>query len=93
MAIFKTTFQSATGRERTGLLTTAHGTVKTPVFMPVGTQATVKGMTPSRLPTSDSRSFSQTPITFISSRATRSFGTPGGFILARVVFLQPGVAV
>lgn len=31
---------------RLGLLTTAHGTVETPVFMPVGTQATVKTMTP-----------------------------------------------
>ena len=49
MAAFKTTFQSATGRERTGLLTTAHGTVKTPVFMPVGTQATVKGLTPEQV--------------------------------------------
>jgi queuine tRNA-ribosyltransferase len=27
----------------------AHGTVETPVFMPVGTQATVKGMTPEQL--------------------------------------------
>jgi queuine tRNA-ribosyltransferase len=31
---------------RLGLLHTAHGTVETPVFMPVGTQATVKTMTP-----------------------------------------------
>jgi len=30
---------------RRGMLTTAHGTVDTPVFMPVGTQATVKTMT------------------------------------------------
>jgi queuine tRNA-ribosyltransferase len=30
---------------RAGLLHTAHGTVETPVFMPVGTQATVKGLT------------------------------------------------
>jgi queuine tRNA-ribosyltransferase len=30
---------------RAGLLHTAHGTVETPVFMPVGTQATVKGIT------------------------------------------------
>ena len=32
-------------RARTGLLHTAHGTIETPVFMPVGTQATVKGLT------------------------------------------------
>jgi len=31
---------------RAGLLHTPHGTVETPVFMPVGTQATVKGLTP-----------------------------------------------
>lgn len=32
-------------KARTGLLTTPHGGIKTPVFMPVGTQATVKAMT------------------------------------------------
>src|SRR6185295_7731493 len=31
---------------RAGLLHTNHGTVETPVFMPVGTQATVKGVMP-----------------------------------------------
>ncbi|MBX5495579.1 MAG: tRNA guanosine(34) transglycosylase Tgt [Bryobacteraceae bacterium] len=30
---------------RAGLLHTSHGTIETPVFMPVGTQATVKGLT------------------------------------------------
>lgn len=30
---------------RAGLLHTAHGVIETPVFMPVGTQATVKGLT------------------------------------------------
>lgn len=49
MPIFETICQSATGRERTGLLRTAHGTVQTPVFMPVGTQATVKGLTPEQV--------------------------------------------
>src|SRR5947207_631559 len=34
---------------RLGRLTTWHGTVDTPVFMPVGTQATVKGMLPEQL--------------------------------------------
>jgi queuine tRNA-ribosyltransferase len=33
------------GAARRGVLTTAHGTVETPVFMPVGTQGAVKGMT------------------------------------------------
>lgn len=34
---------------RAGRLHTAHGLVETPVFMPVGTQATVKAMTPHEL--------------------------------------------
>ncbi len=34
------------GAARRGRLSTAHGTVETPVFMPVGTAATVKAMTP-----------------------------------------------
>ncbi|MBN2405503.1 MAG: tRNA guanosine(34) transglycosylase Tgt [Coriobacteriia bacterium] len=33
-------------RARCGLLRTAHGEVSTPAFMPVGTQATVKALTP-----------------------------------------------
>jgi queuine tRNA-ribosyltransferase len=32
------------GRARAGILRTAHGEVETPVFMPVGTQATVKSL-------------------------------------------------
>ena len=32
-------------RARAGLVHTAHGTIETPAFMPVGTQATVKGLT------------------------------------------------
>src|SRR5262245_48545474 len=37
------------GAARLGRLTTPHGTVETPQFMPVGTQATVKGLTPPQL--------------------------------------------
>jgi queuine tRNA-ribosyltransferase len=33
------------GRARTGVLSTAHGDVETPAFMPVGTQGAVKGVT------------------------------------------------
>ena len=36
-------------RARLGKITTRHGQVSTPVFMPVGTQATVKAMTPEEL--------------------------------------------
>lgn len=34
------------GKVRAGVIETPHGTIETPVFMPVGTQATVKTMTP-----------------------------------------------
>ncbi|MDA1100653.1 MAG: tRNA guanosine(34) transglycosylase Tgt [Proteobacteria bacterium] len=34
------------GAARTGAVATAHGTIATPAFMPVGTAATVKAMTP-----------------------------------------------
>lgn len=37
------------GNARTGVLTTAHGEIETPIFMPVGTKATVKGMLPHEL--------------------------------------------
>lgn len=37
------------GNARRGSFRTAHGTVDTPVFMPVGTQATVKAMSPEAL--------------------------------------------
>src|SRR3989440_2172216 len=40
---------STDGRARRGRLTTPHGPIDTPQFMPVGTQATVKGVTPDHL--------------------------------------------
>jgi len=44
---FQITAQSE--RARTALFTTPHGTVQTPMFMPVGTQGTVKGISPQEL--------------------------------------------
>jgi queuine tRNA-ribosyltransferase len=46
---FSTTSQSTQTRARTGIFRTPHGDIQTPVFMPVGTQATVKGMTPEQV--------------------------------------------
>ena len=37
------------GSARAGVLTTAHGEIETPVFMPVGTKATVKSQSPQEL--------------------------------------------
>ena len=42
---FKITHRDFETKARTGVLRTAHGTVETPVFMPVGTLGTVKGLT------------------------------------------------
>lgn len=49
MAPFTITARDPESRARAGLLQTAHGTVATPVFMPVGTRATVKSLTPHEL--------------------------------------------
>ncbi len=46
---FKLLKQSSESKARNGQVTTLHGTFKTPVFMPVGTQATVKAVTPENL--------------------------------------------
>jgi queuine tRNA-ribosyltransferase len=40
---------ATSGRARCGRLTTPHGTVETPAFMPVGTLGAVKGVTPQEL--------------------------------------------
>jgi len=40
---------SSDGAARLGRVTTAHGTIRTPAFMPVGTQATVKTMYPGQV--------------------------------------------
>lgn len=37
------------GRARHGTLHLGHGTVETPVFMPVGTQGTMKGLLPEQM--------------------------------------------
>ncbi len=43
------TVTATDGAARAGVLRTAHGDVATPVFMPVGTKATVKGIDPAAL--------------------------------------------
>ena len=44
LKIFDIKHKSSQGRARTGTLHLPHGDVRTPVFMPVGTNATVKAM-------------------------------------------------
>ncbi|MSU76025.1 tRNA guanosine(34) transglycosylase Tgt [Patescibacteria group bacterium] len=51
MSAIKFSVTSKSGKARTGLLTTPHGKVRTPAFIPVGTQATVKTVDPDDLKT------------------------------------------
>lgn len=46
MSEFGLSIAATDGSARTGVLTTAHGDIRTPAFMPVGTAATVKAMMP-----------------------------------------------
>lgn len=46
---YKVLHQDSGCRARTGLLKTPHGDISTPIFMPVGTSATVKAMRPDNL--------------------------------------------
>jgi len=47
--MFRFKITSKSNRARTGIFTTPHGDLVTPVFAPVGTQATVKTLTPEHL--------------------------------------------
>lgn len=46
---YRTTHICKQSGARTGVLTTPHGEIKTPIFMPVGTKATVKSLSPQEL--------------------------------------------
>jgi queuine tRNA-ribosyltransferase len=46
---FRVTSRDTKTKARTGVITTPHGEIKTPAFVPVGTQATVKSLTPEDL--------------------------------------------
>jgi queuine tRNA-ribosyltransferase len=47
--MFEFTLTAKNNRARAGTFTTPHGTLQTPVFAPVGTQATVKALTPAHV--------------------------------------------
>jgi queuine tRNA-ribosyltransferase len=47
--MFKFELQNQCGNARAGTISTSHGDIQTPVFMPVGTIATVKAMSPQDL--------------------------------------------
>jgi queuine tRNA-ribosyltransferase len=49
--VFEFELKAVDGRARAGLFRTPHGDISTPVFAPVGTQASVKALTPDQLET------------------------------------------
>jgi queuine tRNA-ribosyltransferase len=63
------------GAARRGRLTTPHGVVETPVFMPVGTQGTVKAMTP--------RDLTDVGATIILGNTYHLYLRPGDELIAR----------
>ena len=46
---FSFSVKTTSGRARRGTLTLNHGTIETPIFMPVGTYGSVKAMAPNEL--------------------------------------------
>ena len=52
---FRFQVNATCGHARTGVLTTPHGDVPTPTFMPVGTQGSVKTLTPDEVATTGAR--------------------------------------
>ena len=46
---------ASSGHARTGVLATPHGEIPTPTFMPVGTQGSVKGLTPNEVDATGAR--------------------------------------
>ncbi len=49
MSEFSFVIEDRVGLARTGVITTPHGQIKTPAFIPVGTQASLKALTPEQL--------------------------------------------
>lgn len=63
-------------RARAGVLTTPHGAIPTPVFAPVGTQATVKTLTPDEL--------KEMGTTLILANTYHLYLRPGADVIARL---------
>ena len=72
---FHFALDAASGRARAGSFETPHGPVLTPCFMPVGTQATVKSLTPAEL--------RQLGAPVVLANTHHLFLRPGGDVIAR----------
>ncbi len=74
--MFEFTIQATCRRARAGLLRTPHGEIATPVFAPVGTQATVKTMTP--------RDLRELGATLVLANTYHLYLRPGSALVARM---------
>ncbi|MBI9046767.1 MAG: tRNA guanosine(34) transglycosylase Tgt [Anaerolineaceae bacterium] len=73
---FKFEIIAKDGNARAGIFHTPHGDIPTPIFAPVGTQATVKGITPAQL--------SETGANIILSNTYHLYLRPGSKIIAEL---------
>ncbi len=77
---FTVTHKNKTGQQRCGLLETPHGVIETPVFMPVGTRGTVKGILPAQLHDTGAR--------IILANTYHLWQRPGAEVVAQLGGLQ-----
>ncbi len=73
--MFKFELQAQSGRARAGIFHTPHGAIPTPVFAPVGTQATVKAMSP--------RDLAELGASLILANTYHLYLRPGDALIAR----------
>ena len=73
---FEFTIAAKDGHARAAEFTTPHGTLQTPVFAPVGTQATVKSITPAQL--------EELGATLVLSNTYHLFLRPGADLVAKM---------
>lgn len=71
---FRFELAARAGRARAGVFHTPHGPIETPVFAPVGTQATVKALTPAQL--------REVGATLILANTYHLYLRPGGDLIA-----------
>ena len=72
---------------RAGLITTDHGVIETPIFMPVGTQGTVKGVHMTELEEDINANHFRKHIPFISPSRIGNIGT--GRRIAQIQHMEP----
>ena len=75
MFSFEVIAESSESRARAGVIQTTHGRVETPIFMPVGTNGTVKTLSPSELEEND--------VQIILANTYHLFLRPGDQLLAQ----------